>query len=71
MPATIPSTISLGPASELLQRSPSEIAEAAERLGIAPAYRENLKTFYHEADLMGPIRQHLNAEANSTSKHGY
>ena len=59
MQATIPSTISLGQASALLQRSPSEIADAAERLGIAPAYRENFKAFYHEQDITGPIREHL------------
>jgi hypothetical protein len=60
MNATIPSLVSVGQASALLQHSPSEINAAATQLGILPAERRNFVTYYHEADLER-VRRHLNA----------
>jgi hypothetical protein len=51
MNTAVPSLISVGQASALLQRSPSEINAAATQLGILPAERRNFVTYYHEADL--------------------
>ena len=51
MNATVPSLVSVGKASELLQRGPTEINAAATQLGILPAERRNFIAYYHEADL--------------------
>ena len=62
MQTAVPSLVSVGQASQLLQRSPSEIDAAATQLGITPAERRNFVVFYFEADVER-IRHYLNQES--------
>jgi NADH:ubiquinone oxidoreductase subunit E len=69
MQAIVPSLISVGQASQLLQRSPTEINSAATQLGIAPAERRNFVTYYHEADLER-VREHLAKDLRKDHRGG-